>query len=74
MPASLRLSWQEGVSRSARDGRIVFEKAGAQLALSDAAPEINDALERLAPPGEDEERLADAVLRRGTAQTFARWH
>ncbi len=73
MPASLRLSWQEGVSRSAQDGRIVFKKAGAQLALSDAAPEINDALERLAPPGEDEERLADAVLHRGTAQTFARW-
>jgi oxazoline/thiazoline dehydrogenase len=74
VPASLRLSWQEGVSRSARDGRIVFEKAGAQFALTEAAPEINDALERLAPPGEDEERLADAVLRRGTPQTFARWH
>jgi SagB-type dehydrogenase family enzyme len=41
--------------------------------MRSVAPEILAALERLAPPGEAEETLAESILTQGSADSLARW-
>ncbi len=74
MVASLWLSWEKDVSLSASDGQVVVSGHGARTALRPVEPEIFAALERLAPPGEDEERLSESVLAAGTVESLARWY
>ena len=73
MAESLRIAWQDGVSASRSDGELVVAGRGARLALRNVAAEISGAIERLAPPGGDEEELADFVLTAGGSQLLARW-
>jgi hypothetical protein len=71
---SLNLSWHERVSLSAGDGGATVSGPGARLSLRPVAPEILAALQRLAPPGESEAILEDAILAEGDVQSLARWH
>ena len=73
MTVSLKLSWQDRVSLSASDGQAVVAGPGARIALRPVAPEIMAAMERLAPPGEEEDALADSVLANGSIESLARW-
>jgi hypothetical protein len=60
LPASWRFRWRTGVSASETDdGALVVESTVARLALRRMAPAVRTALMRFAPPGEDEERLAE---------------
>ncbi|MGP0066541.1 MAG: SagB family peptide dehydrogenase [Isosphaeraceae bacterium] len=73
MNASLLLSWREGVSASPADeGGIRVEGPGTRILLR-PVPAVVEALLRLVPPGEDEERLADLVLASGP-QALAGWY
>lgn len=73
MSVSFRLSWQERVSLSAGDGDAVVAGPEARVALRPAPPELLAAMQRLRPPGEDENRLADSILETGSADSLARW-
>lgn len=73
MSASLRLSWRPHVSLSAGDGQTRVEGPGSRFALREPRPEIVDAMQRLTPPGEDEDLLAESVLSAGGAESLARW-
>jgi SagB-type dehydrogenase family enzyme len=64
--ASLLLSWREGVSAEAEgEAGLRVRGPGAGVALRHLAPAVVAALGRLAPPGEDEDRLTEYVLRAG---------
>jgi SagB-type dehydrogenase family enzyme len=69
----LQLSWQDRVSLTANGSQAVVAGPGTRIALSPVVPEIVDALQRLAPPGEPEDRLADSILASGGAGSLARW-
>jgi SagB-type dehydrogenase family enzyme len=73
--ASLLLSWREGVSAGpAEDGGVFVECAGeSSRMILRPVPSVADALLQLAPPGEDEERLADLVLAAGS-RALAGWY
>ncbi len=72
MVASLLLSWRDGVSIvPAEDGRVCVEGAGSRV-LMQPGPGVADALGRLAPPGADEDLLADLVLAAGP-KALAGW-
>ncbi|HEV3005282.1 MAG TPA: SagB family peptide dehydrogenase [Pirellulales bacterium] len=73
MSVSLQLSWQDRVSLTANGSQAVVLGPGTRIALSPVVPEIVDALQRLAPPGEPEDRLADSILASGGAGSLARW-
>ncbi len=73
MAVSLWLSWQERVSLAAGDGKAVVSGPETRLALPPLAPEIVAALERLAPPGEDEDTLEESILASGDIESLARW-
>src|SRR5207237_6790783 len=75
MSASLVLSLPEDVAVTARDeGELVFQSERARITLRQLAPENVLALRRLAPPGETEDRLADAVQQAGGAEALARFY
>jgi SagB-type dehydrogenase family enzyme len=73
LSTSWRLSWREQVSLSDDNGRLCIAGPHSRLALREIRPEMLAALERLSPAGEHEERLADAVLAAGGAESLARW-
>jgi hypothetical protein len=57
----LLLTWRDEVSAAADDGALVVTGPGARVSLRGLGPGVLDALRRLEPPGEDEDRLAGAV-------------
>jgi SagB-type dehydrogenase family enzyme len=69
----LWLSWQESVSLSACDGKAIVSGPETRLALQPLAPEIVAAMQRLAPPGEDKDRLEESILAAGDVVSLARW-
>lgn len=73
MSASLRLSWRGNVSLSAGDGQATVEAPGARFSLKRPRPEIVDAMQRLAPPGEEEDRLNESILAAGGVTSLAKW-
>ncbi len=75
MAASLLLSWREGVStESGEEGEVRVQGPGTRVVLRQLAPAVAAALRRLAPPGDDEDRLADLVLGEGGAGALAGWY
>ncbi len=74
MVASLWLSWQDQVSLSASGGEAIVTGPDARIVLKPLAPEIFAAMQRLAPPGADEEQLAESILAAGTVDSLARWY
>ncbi|HEY3967708.1 MAG TPA: SagB family peptide dehydrogenase [Planctomycetaceae bacterium] len=74
MVAALWISWQDDVSLLASEGRAVVAGRGMRVELRRLTPDVLAALERLAPPGEDEERLAESILAGGNVDSLARWH
>ena len=58
---------------SAGDGRATVEAPGSRFSLRRPRPEIIEAMRRLAPPGEDEERLSDSILAAGGMDALATW-
>ncbi len=74
MAAGLVLSWREDVTvAAAGDGMLVVEGPGARMSLRGLAPILLDGLRRCAPPGEDEDRLAE-LIRAGANGLLARWY
>jgi SagB-type dehydrogenase family enzyme len=72
LSAALLLSWQEGVTAAlAGDGALVVQGPRGRVSLPRVPPVLLEALLRLGPPGEDEERLTDAV--QGGGGSLARW-
>jgi hypothetical protein len=70
--AALLLSWREGVTTAAAgDGALDVQGPGGRVSLRQVAPVLLDALRRLAPPGEDEDRLPE-LLRGDGNGLFAR--
>jgi SagB-type dehydrogenase family enzyme len=72
--SALVLSWREGVTAAADgEGAFVAQGPGGRVSLARVAPVLQDALGRLDPPGEDEDRLAELV-RGGGNDSLARWY
>jgi SagB-type dehydrogenase family enzyme len=72
--ASLVLSWREGVTAAAAgEGALVVQGPSGKVSLRRDASVLLDALRRLDPPGEDEDRLAELV-RSGGNGSLARWY
>ena len=71
---SLKLSWQDGVQFSSNENEAFVTGSGMRADLRVLAPELRAAMERLTPPGEDEELLAESILAIGTVDTLARWY
>jgi SagB-type dehydrogenase family enzyme len=68
------MSWRGGVSAAAAgEGAFVVQGPSGRMSLQRVAPGILDALGRLDPPGEDEDRLAELV-RGGGNGSLARWY
>ncbi len=55
-------------------GQAIVAGPGARVELRRLTPDFLAALERLTPPGEEEERLAESILAAGTVDSLARWH
>ncbi len=70
----MTIAWHDRVSFSSGDEGAVVAGPGARLSMRSVAPEILAAFERLAPPGEAEETLADSILTKGNADSLARWY
>jgi hypothetical protein len=69
------LSWNAAVTaESPRDGEFRVAGQAARLTFSQLSEAIVSALQRLAPPGEDEGVLADLVLEAGGASELSRWY
>jgi oxazoline/thiazoline dehydrogenase len=75
LSASLLLSWRDGVSVTrTEDGRMRVEGTAEGQGISiRPEPAVANALLRLAPPGEDEDSLADLVLTAGP-KALAGWY
>jgi SagB-type dehydrogenase family enzyme len=72
--AALVLSWREGVTAAAAgEGTLVVQGPRCQVSLRRVAPVFQDALGRLDPPGEDEDRLTELVRGSGNG-SLARWY
>jgi SagB-type dehydrogenase family enzyme len=72
--AAVVLSWREGVTAAAAgDGALDVQGPGGRVSLRRVAPVFLDALDRLSPPGEDEDRLAELVRGDGSA-ALTRWY
>jgi SagB-type dehydrogenase family enzyme len=72
--AAVVLSWREGVTAAATgDGALDVQGPGGRLSLRRVAPVLLDALCRLSPPGEDEDRLAELVRGDGNS-ALTRWY
>ena len=69
------LSWRDGVSaRLTEDGGVCVESVGEAIRIViRPAPAVANALLQLAPPGEDEDSLADQVLAAGP-EALAGWY
>lgn len=74
MSVSLRLSWQDEVVLTSTDDEAIIRGPRARIVCRPLNPELFAALKRLAPPGEDEEQLAEFVLNSGTVESLARWY
>jgi oxazoline/thiazoline dehydrogenase len=73
LSACLHLLWCPGVKAlETGDGAVVVENSGTRLRLRPPSPRFRDALMRIAPPGEDEGRLADLVADGNGG--LARWY
>jgi oxazoline/thiazoline dehydrogenase len=74
--ASLLLTWRDGVSAGPADeGEVRVDEKGegeGKRIILQAGPAVAEALFQLAPPGADEERLADTVLAAGP-KALAGW-
>jgi oxazoline/thiazoline dehydrogenase len=74
LSAALVLSWREGVTAAAAgEGGLVVQGPGGRVSLRGVAPALRDALRRLGPPGEDEDRLVELV-RGGGNGSLTRWY
>ena len=75
MKASLLLSWRDGVSAGpANDGELCVEDVGeGTRIILRPVPAVARALLQLAPPGQDENVLADLVLAAGP-EALAGWY
>jgi len=74
LAAGLVLSWRPGVTAAAAgEGAFVVQGLGRWMSLPQVAPVLRDALRRLDPPGEEEDRLAELV-RAGRNGALARWY
>jgi SagB-type dehydrogenase family enzyme len=72
--AAVVLSWREGVTAAAAgDGALIVQGPGGRVSLRGVAPVLLDALRRLDPPGEDEDRLAELVQDGGNG-SLTRWY
>jgi oxazoline/thiazoline dehydrogenase len=72
--AAVVLSWREGVTAAAAGERaLVVQGPGGRVSLRGVAPALLDALRRLGPPGEDEDRLVELV-RGGGDGSLTRWY
>jgi SagB-type dehydrogenase family enzyme len=71
---SVLLSWREGVTaETAGDGQFAVCGPGGRLSLRRVAPAALEALRRLAPPGEEEDRLAELAAADGDG-ALPRWY
>jgi SagB-type dehydrogenase family enzyme len=73
LSASLVFAWREGVSASAADGTFTVEGPGGRMRLRRLTPTAQAALGRLAPPGEEEDRLADLAAAEGNG-SMGQWY
>ncbi|MDB5308476.1 MAG: hypothetical protein JWO38_2678 [Gemmataceae bacterium] len=75
MSASLMVSWRDGVEAAATgDGGVRVRAPGSQVVFRQLTPAVAEALDRLARPGEDEDRLAELVLDAGGPGALAGWY
>jgi SagB-type dehydrogenase family enzyme len=75
LTASMLLSWREGVATEAdADGALCVRGPRGRVALRQPTPAIVTALRHLAPPGEDEGRLAELVLDAGGPGALPGWY
>ena len=75
MAASLWLSWRDGIAAEAdAAGAVIVRGPSVRLVMQSSAPAVAAALGRLAPPGADEDRLADAMLDGGGPVALAAWY
>jgi SagB-type dehydrogenase family enzyme len=73
LSAALVLSWRDGVTAvAAGAGALVVQGPCGRVSLRRVAPVLLGALRRLAPPGEDEGRLAELVRAAGNG-SLPRW-
>lgn len=75
LPVSASISLRDGLSAT-RDGdaEVVVEGQGLRLTFRPGHPAIAGALMGLAPPGCDEEKVADALLEAGGPSILATWY
>lgn len=73
MPVSL-LSWREGVALEAESGGWRVRGPHGAIGLRQLAPPLATAFDQLAPPGADEERLAQQILETAGAGALAQWY
>jgi len=75
MAASVLLSWREGVAVEPDEGGpLRVEGHGSRLIFRRPTPAFSSALQRLASPGEAEERLADSILAADGAGALPGWY
>jgi len=74
LSAALLLSWREGVTALADgEGTLVVEGPGVRVCLHQVPLAIRDALQWLAPPGLDRDRLGE-ILQGNRDGSLARWY
>jgi SagB-type dehydrogenase family enzyme len=74
LSAAVVLSWRADVlAEPAGDGDFVVQGPGARVSVRATAPQLLEALQRLVPPGGEEDRLAELVSSGGTG-LLARWY
>lgn len=75
MIAGIRLCWRDGVTAGTREhGQFWVEGPTARVTLRQPGAATVSALERLAPPGDDEAALDDHVLGAGGVEELTRWY
>jgi SagB-type dehydrogenase family enzyme len=75
LPASLLLSWSEGVSTEIEtDGALRVQGSRGRVTLRQLSPAILTALDRLKPPGAEEDRLTQSLLETDGAAALAAWY
>jgi len=74
MPSSWVLSLAPGVSVSSDDDDLLFRLPFGEMAMRQPIAAVRDALRRLAPPGDAEDRLAESVLTAAGSDALARWY
>jgi SagB-type dehydrogenase family enzyme len=69
------LSWREQVEvRPGGEGELTVQGPAGRVSLHGLLPTVHDALQRLTPPGADEEGLGEQVLAAGGPAALARWY